>query len=503
MAFDSIPDNVRTPGVIQEENARSALSGTFPRPLRGLLVGMNTVAATIAEAVKVATPDGDSGDTQHGRGSMLAQMVWGFLKQNPRVEIDTIGLDPAAGTNATEATVFTGTATAAGTVALQVCGRRIEIPVVGTETASEVGDLIDTELALAKHGDLGVGTANTAGSVAWTATDDGTHGNFIRIIVSPRDTDSLPTGLGITAGDEDLYLASGATDPDLDTALAVVGSQKYEVVVIGLMDTTNWGKAQDWMATQWGYSVKKEGHLIVCYSGTFANTQTAGNLENSKHMTVLGPSKIPQLPWQAAAVMGGRIAQNWAVDPNRPMQNTNLVEAQEGLYGIDAPKDGDAFTDAQIETILTDGITPLSYEVAGKPKIVRSITSYQTNAAAVPDTSYLDTVTMLNLMNIFYQTRTMLGIRFPNHKAAADGQTFTPGTAVVQPSSLSAALLNLYDDMLGPAWVEDAAGYATDLSITYPGGASETDRFDVVAKPRLVQGARVFAFQHQFKLGAA
>jgi len=498
VAFDNISADIRKPGTYIEENNRRAVQGTAPRPSRAVIIGMQTATATLAEATLVAVPDGDTGETYFGRGSPIAQTVWAFKKQNPHTELYCVALDPASGTNATIDTVFTGTSTAAGTLALQVNGKRIEIPVAASVTASALGDLIDTEIALARNSDLGITSANTAGTVAWTAVDDGTHGNYMRVIVSPLDSDSLPAGIGITAGDEDQYLATGATDPDVDTATAAIGNEDFQIVVSMFNDTTNLGKVQDWLTTQWGPAVKKEGHAVAAFTGTYSNTQTAGNAENSKHMTLWGPGKVPQLPWVVAGVMGGRVAQNWEVDPNRPMQNTFVAEAQGGLYGIDAPKPVDKFTDAQIETLLSDGVACIEY-VAGKPKIVRAITTYQTNASSVPDTSYLDTITMLNLMNYFYQVRAMLSSRYPNHKAAADGTAFNPGVAVVQPSTLKGSFLDLYDNMIDAGWVQDAEGFKEDLVVEING--SDPGRFDCIHAPRLVVGARVFAVQVQFLLG--
>jgi phage tail sheath gpL-like len=500
IAFDNIAATIRKPGIYQEENNRRALSGVAGRPSRALIVGLQTSTATQSEATLLAVPDADTAETYFGRGSMVAQMVRAFKRQNPHTELYACALDPASGTNATVDTVFSGTATAAGTVALSVAGRRIEIPVAVGDTATNVGDAIDTEIALAKNTDLGVTSSNTTGTVTWTADDDGTHGNQIRIIVSPRETDSIPAGLTLTGGDEDQYLASGATDADVDTALTAVGNEDFQIVACGFTDTTNLGKVQDWLATQWGPTVKKEGHSVAGYTGTLANTTSAGNAENSKHMTLIGPGKIPQTPWIVAAVGAARVARNWEVDPNRPMQNTFLVEGQEDIYGIDAPKAADKFTDAQIETLLSDGVACIEY-VVGKPKIVRMITTYQTNASAVPDTSYMDTITMLNLMNYFYQWRVMLSTKYPNSKAAANNTSFAPGVAIVQPVTLEGDAADLYEDMIDQGWVQDLDGFVEDLNIVYPGGSSDSGRFDIQTAPRLVVGARVFALQHQFILG--
>jgi phage tail sheath gpL-like len=471
-SFDQIAATIRTPGVYVEENNRRAVSGTSARPSAAVLIGILGAAASKAEAELTTVPDGDTADTYFGRGSSLAQMCWAFKKQNPHTELWAVGLDNVTGTNATIDTVFTGTSTAAGTLVIRVCGKKISVAVASGITASALGDLIDTEIALAANGDIGVTSSNAIGTVSWTAVEDGEHGNHIRITLNEKDNEAMPAGLAITSGDDD-----------------------YASVFV---DTTNLGKLQDHIAANWGPTVKKEGHAVACYTGTFANTTTAGNAENSKHMTLLGPGKIPQSPWVAAAIMAGRIAKNWEVDPNRPMQNTFLVEGQGGLYGIDAPLPGDQFTPAQIETILADGIAPLEYP-NGSPKIVRAITTYQTNASSVPDSSYMDTITMLNLMNYFYQVRARLTSRYPNSKAAEDGTSFSPGIAIVQPSTLRAEFLDLYEDMIEEALVQDYEGFDTDLTVEVNG--SDAGRFDSVHAPRLVVGARVFAVQVQFILG--
>lgn len=498
IAFDNVSAVIRKPGVYQEENNRRAVQGVAPRPSRAVILGLQTATATIAEATLIAVPDADTAETYFGRGAMVAQMVKAFKRQNPHTELYVCALDPASGTNSTISVQFTGTSTAAGTLALGIAGRRIEIAIPSGTANTAIPALVTTELALAKNTDLGVTAADaTLGECSFTADDDGTHGDQIRILVNPRDTDALPAGITIGAGDDDQYLAGGATDADVDTALTAIGNEDFQHVVCGFTDTTNLGKVQDWLVTQWGPAVKKEGHAYAAYCGTLANTTTAGNAENSKHMDLVGPGKIPQTPWIAAAVYGARCARNWEVDPNRPMQNTYLAEGQEDIYGIDAPKSADKFTDAQIETLLSDGVACIEY-VVGKPKIVRAITTYQLNASSVPDESYMDTITMLNLMNYFYQWRVMLTTKHPNSKAAADGTSFNPGVAVVQPSTLVGDAGDLYEDMIREGWVQDLDGFLDDLTIAYPGGSSDYGRFDIQTAPRLVVGARVFALQHQF-----
>lgn len=499
MAFDRIEADIRRPGVYSEENARGAVSGSAPRPKEVCLIGILGSAATIAEAELYLVADADSGEDAVGRGSMLSHMIRTYKEADPHAELWVCGLDNVTGTKATVDTVFSGTATAAGVVVLRVAGKKISIAVEVGDDATDLGDAIDTAIASAEHTDVPVTSSNTTGTVSWTAKEDGTHGNFIRISVNKGQDESMPAGLALTGGDEDQYLATGATDPDIDTALAVVGSKHFPVVVSGFVDTTNHGKLQDWADAQWDPAEKKEVITVVATCDTFANTVTDGNAENSKLQSMGAPGQVPQTPWVVAAAYAAEIAKNWRNDPNRPMQTSYLVEGQETLYGIDPPDT--PWTGNQIETLLRDGLAPIEFDRVGKPQIVRATTTYQTNAAGVPDVSYLDATTILNLMRIFYDIRVTYSSAWPNAKLASDGNAFAPGQVVCTPGESRKTLSDLYEDWVYEAACEDQEGFEEDLSITIGGAAN--DRLDHILKPRLVQGARVFAFQIGFQLGAA
>lgn len=500
IAFDRI-GSPRTPSVQIEENARGAVQGSSVRPNRVLLVGLLGSAATLAAATLYQVPDEDTGVDAVGEGSMLAHMVRSAFRQYPHAEYWVAGLANPSGTNASVDTVFSGAATAAGTVVLRVAGKKIDIPVAVGDSATDVGDAIDTEIALARNNELPVTSSNTTGTVTWTAKEDGVHGNYIRVSINRDASDPpIPAGLALTGGDEDQFLGSGATDADIDTALTAVGNNWFSVVVSGFADTTNHGKLQDWADGQWAPDVAQEVIAVAGTCDSYANTVTDGNAENSKLMVLAAPGLVPQTPWVVAAVVGARIAENWVRDPNRPMQRSYLLEAQGTLYGIDAPVGQAKFTASQIETLLSDGVAPISFDRVGKPQLVRVITTYQTNSAGVPDASYLDATTLLNLMNFFYQHRVRFLLRHPDSKLAADGTRFSPGQVVATPGSIRADMLELYDEFESDGLVQDAEGYADDLVV----GINEGDpnRVDVLCKPRLVVGLRVIAIQVGFQLGA-
>lgn len=500
IAFDRI-GSPRTPGVQMEENARGAVVGSSIRSNRVLLIGLLGSAATLSPATLYQVPDPDTGVAAVGEGSMLAHMIRAAFKQYRHAEYWVIGLANPTGTNASVDTVFSGTATAAGTIVLRLAGKKVEIPVAVGDTADNVGDAIDTEVALAKHNELPVTSSNSSGTVTWTAKEDGTHGNFIRVSVNAHPSDpAIPAGLSLTGGDEDQFLSGGATDADVDTALAGVGNEAFDVVGCGFTDTTNLGKVQDWADDEWDPAVAHEMITVAGHCDSYANTVTAGNAENSKLMVLAAPGLVPQTPWVVAAIMAARIADNWVRDPNRPMQNGYLAEGQGTLYGIDAPVGQAKFTALQIEGLLSDGVAPIKFDRVGKPQIVRVITTYQTNSAGVPDASYLDATTILNLKNFFFQTRSMLLQRHPDSKLAEDGTRVDPGQVVATPKGVKADLLELYGVMEAAGLVQDAEGYAEDLLVTI--NDADKSRVDILCKPRLVVGARVFAIQVGFQLGA-
>lgn len=121
------------------------------------------------------------------------------------------------GTAATGSITFSGTATAAGTIYIREAGVLIaSVPVAVNDAAAAIGPLVDAAMDLYRDAmttPTAAGAAVTVDSKAKT-----TWGNGISITVN--EFEDMPAGITAVVVD----LASGATLPDIDDALAGLGS---------------------------------------------------------------------------------------------------------------------------------------------------------------------------------------------------------------------------------------------------------------------------------------
>src|SRR5690606_14283898 len=121
-----------------------------------------------------------------------------------------VALDDPEGGSAAEGTlVVTGPATAAGTVALYIAGRRLSIAVASGDTGNSVADAIAAEIN--DDDTLPVTAAAVTGTVTVTARHAGVIGNDIDLRVSYYSGEALPAGIGIAI----TAMAGGAGDVDV------------------------------------------------------------------------------------------------------------------------------------------------------------------------------------------------------------------------------------------------------------------------------------------------
>jgi phage tail sheath gpL-like len=153
---------------------------------------------------------------------------WGFALHRGAIEYFKNGqgtslwitpqADAVGATQATKTLTVTVTTAVAGTIYLYIANELVTVGVVAGATDEEIAAAIVTELGLAKWKHLPVTAANTLGVVTFTSKTFGTYGNFITVAVNIKGQ-SLPGGVTVAIADG----VSGATDPDIDDALAGLG----------------------------------------------------------------------------------------------------------------------------------------------------------------------------------------------------------------------------------------------------------------------------------------
>lgn len=488
--FQEVPNTVLTPGEHVEISNTRAVQGTPARPARTLLIGIRLAAGSVLENTLVSVGSKDDGEAFFVRGSMLSEMINRNKDQDPQGELFAIALD-AAGTPSTGTHVFAGAATENGTIFLYIGSKRIEVSVASGDSASDVGDAIDAALLLPENTDAVVDSANTAGSVAYTVKWDGTSGDELRITLNAQDGENLPAGITVVPTDFDVIMSGGATDPDITTATAALGSEAFQFIGSGLNDATNMVALQTFLAGRFDAMVQLDGISVVGFNSTQALTTTKGNANNSQFMSILAGGEAISPPWDYAASGAAVERKRYAVDPARPMQTTKLV-------GIRGPLSADEFTRAERDILLADGIATTK-TVVGAVTIDRFRTTYQLNGAGVPDPSFADVNTLMNLIAQRNDIKTLFALRFPNHKLAIDGTLANPGQPIVTPLIAKSVILGLYRSWELQGLVQDFAGFKNDLRAQI--NANDPNRLDVLLAPRLIGQLRVSAFLLQFILG--
>ena len=127
IGFDTIPGpgSLRKPGVYSEIDNSQAVRGPQSVTYRRLLIGQKLAAGLAVANTLIRVTSAAQADTQFGAGSMLAGMVRAAMAIDTYTELQVMPLiDNVAGVAATGTLVFTGPATASGTVELMIAGRR-------------------------------------------------------------------------------------------------------------------------------------------------------------------------------------------------------------------------------------------------------------------------------------------------------------------------------------------------------------------------------------------
>lgn len=489
ISFNSIPINIRTPGRYVEFDNSNAVKGTPAMPHLALCIGQVKTAGTGTVAVKTPTliPSGPAAEGYFGVGSQIAEMCKAFKVADPYTELWAIALgDDVAGVVAEGTITLDGTATADGTLYAYIGGILIRAAVAEDDTSDDVATTLAA--AIEDCDALPVSAAVngvTTDQVDITCKWKGTTGNDIPLAVNFQMGDAYPAGITAVA----VQMASGAVSPDYADAITAMADTQFHTIALGVVDATNIALVEAELDTRFGPMVQTEGMAFTAAHGTQGDLTTLGNARNSPHVCIMGAGKSPTAPWIWAAAVAAVDAREVQIDPARPMQSLLIP-------GTVAPDLSLAFTRAERNILLTDGIATYTVDASGNCRIERLITTYQTNDLSVPDTSYLDSEIMRTLAYLRYSINARIGLRFPRHKLASDGTNFSPGQAIVTPSIIRNELLSLFREWERDGLAEDYDTFKEGLLVERNG--NDANRVDALIPPDVINQFRVFAGQIQF-----
>lgn len=486
ISFNSIPVGLRVPGQYIEFDSSRATNGLPILPNRILVIGQKLAAGTAAALAPVVVAEAAQGNALFGRGSMLARMVSAVKAADRYSECVVIPLaDLDAGTAATGTITVTGPSTGAGTIALMIAGQRVPVVVAsGTSannTATAIGAAVNAAL------DLPVTATVNAAVVTLTSRHKGTSGNDIDVRHSHYQGERLPAGIGLTI----VAMDDGAGDPDYATVWPIAGDSNYRTIIIGTATADVLADVKTELDDRWGPTRMLESMAYAAKTGNQAAASAFGSALNSQLITPIGTGASPTPPWEFAASYGAIAGYYSHIDPARPLHTL-------ALPGVIGPKEGARFTRAERELLLRDGIATYTVDQDGTVRIERAITSWQTNAAGLEDTAFLDVETVHTLAFFRQALRVRIATKFPRHKLASDGTNFTRGQAIVTPGIIRAEIVALFRELEEAGLVEQLDQFIADLIVERD--ASDPNRVNALVPPDLVNQFRSFAASVQFRL---
>lgn len=484
ISFDSLPANLRTPGVYIEFD--NTLASAASQGFRMLVIGQRLAAGTVAAGVPTLVTTREQGATYFGAGSMLAVMIGMMLAANTSIELWAIALDDnPAGVKAAGTIAVSTPPSADGTLYLYIGGVRIAVAVAATNTAANVATAIAAAVTATVDAPVSAAVNGTVTTqVDLSAKHKGEFGNDIDLRHGYYG-EQLPAGLTLAIG----AMATGAGNPDIAAAITAMADDWYNWIACPYRDVANLTALTAELDDRWGPLQQIDGRAFIAYRGTLAATGTFGNGRNSPHLTCMGTHTAPQPPYIWAAVNCAVAAASLAIDPARPLQT--LV-----LKGLLSPARQDRWIQSERNTLLYDGIATYTVDSGGQVRIERQITTYQKNDAGLDDASYLDIQTPETLSRIRFRQRQMFASQYPRHKLADDDTRYGAGQAIITPSIARGELLALYRQFEAAGWAEDYADYESRLVVERD--AADRNRLNYRDTPNLVNQLRVIAGKTQF-----
>ncbi|MBI2769991.1 MAG: phage tail sheath subtilisin-like domain-containing protein [Burkholderiales bacterium] len=486
ITFNTIPIDIRTPGVFAEVDHTKAVSGLANMPRRILVIGNKLAAgsAVAGQLYRINAPGEAAG--LFGRGSVLHEMLTKMRGANKETDMWACGLaDAGGGTAATYTVTITGPATAAGSLYLYLNGERLTIGVASGDTATQIATAIAAAVNAYADGPFTAGS--TLGVATLTARHKGVFGNDLTISANYQPDEKLPAGITFVVA----VGVAGAGNPDVATALASIAQEAFYTIVTPWNDATNVGKVETELASRWGGMDMRAGHVFLGYTGTHGALTTYGSARNSAHSTVIGCKNTPHPSYLYAGVLAAVCEFSGAIDPARPF--TTLA-----LPGLLPPAQADRFTRQEQDLLLRDGISTFNVDQGSNVTIQEVVTTYQVNAYGIEDVSLLKLNSKWTADYMRFAFRVDVALAFPRHKLADDGTNFDQGQPVATPLLIRSVNIATARNLEKAGLLEDFEDFKKNLVVVR--SLASRDRVNAIWPPNLVNQFSVLAAALQYRL---
>lgn len=348
--------------------------------------------------------------------------------------------DAGTGVTAAGAIAASGTQTGTGLLTVYINNQAAAtVSAADGDTAAQI--LAKTKTAIDSVLDMPVLTGTIAvDSLPVTAKWAGASGNDVKITIEADD--DIDFTFTIT------QLTGGANNPDVDDALALIGSRWITMIVncMELADTTTLDKYEAYGIGRWNAMVKKPLVVITGANSAYATYSAISDARKADRINAVIPVIASKnLPFEIAARAVSRIA---VTANNLPANNY-----KEYLDGIDVGDETLALTDIERDISVKAGASTTITE-NGKVKLNDTVTFYHPEGNPLPEYRYICDI--VKLMNIVYNIDIIfISPEWTGVPLVSDDTIVTRNRTAKKPKDARVTLGNLADSLASYALISD------------------------------------------------
>lgn len=455
-----------------------------PLPQRLCLIGPQSAAALATAGVVIQIDDPTQTDALFGIGSYMALMArkafetMAVLGQGPALFACPLA---ETTTKRQETITLAGTATEDKDLIIRIAGRFIVVGIANGTTAANASTALKNKLDELKAL-LPVTAAVATPVVTCSDVTKGTLGLDVTY-----ESVQVPAGLTVAFA----QTVAGAGALDIQTALDAIAGQEFDAVAISNHISADVTEINTHIASTWAASEKKPRWFFIGEPGSIGTATTLATAANHEGVVVVSWEQSRSLPCEiaTAAAVG-------ALSKNRP--NANYDGMQLPLY---PPPVAYAYTNAEIETALNAGLTPLSplvdpaskSVVEGIGKIERMVTT-RTTLSSIPFVLLRDLGVSRTAWAIAKQYDIAYAAKFGS-AANPDGVLLTEDTE----AQLRDMVLNIDYAAQDSQWIENVDEDKAKLVVERD--SSAIGRLNVDSAYTIVVGLHQVAFIHRAQVG--
>lgn len=381
----------KVPGVFMETQFGAGRISNASATINFLVIGLKgtTGSITLDGTPQLALSEDDV-NTLVQPGSEAARMAYQALRV-PNVTLYIACPTPAGGAVAATATItITSTPPHASTGEwrYRVSGLLVSGAISTTATQNDIATAIAA--AFNARTDMPVTASALANVVTLTVKCAGIRGNQYILMQDKTQLPSTVTSVlagGAAVTGDGVFFVNGAGTESVAALLANISAKEYGRIAHAQNDTTNLPLIETWLFDQSAFDIDILQNSCCAVNGNLSAATTLATVTlNTERIQLLALQYGESHPSEVAARWMAHRSVYEQIDPAASSQYNGFA-----LTGI-APQteDGDRWTKSEQNTLLNNGVTPVTTNDNGDVVIVRSITT-KCLTNAVPDFRTLGT----------------------------------------------------------------------------------------------------------------